>query len=113
MATGAPGFTLTATPATAGGLRCRVEGVAGFATATALLARGSAEFAGHAQVEVALEGIQSADSAGLAVLLTWVERAQRAGQALKFTGLPAALRGIARVCAVEELLRAAENPPRA
>ena len=103
-------FTLVSEAAAAGGTRYRVAGIAGFATARALLAQGSAEFAGKARVEVDLSGVASADSAGMAVLLTWVERARLAGQSLTFTGLPAQLRGIAHVCAVEELLRAAESP---
>ena len=106
----AQGCTLVAEPAAGAGARYRLAGVAGFKTAKALLAQGSAEFAGRPRVEVDLTGLESADSAGLAVLLTWVERAHRAGQALRFTGLPAQLGGIARVCGVEALLRAAEAP---
>jgi phospholipid transport system transporter-binding protein len=107
-----PRFTLASAPAAGGSERYRLAGLASFATASALLARGSQEFAGKAQVEVDLGGIEGADSAGLAVLLTWVERARRDGQSLRFTGLPASLRRIAHVCAAEELLRAAETARR-
>jgi phospholipid transport system transporter-binding protein len=87
----------------------RLSGIAGFETARALLERGTAEFAGRERVEVDLGGITHADSAGLAVLLTWVARARRAGHAVRFTALPPQLVRIARVCSVEGLVWAAET----
>jgi phospholipid transport system transporter-binding protein len=89
--------------------RYRLSGVAGFETARALLELGTAEFYGRERVEVDLAGITHADSAGLAVLLTWLARARRAGHAVHFTALPPQLVRIARVCSVEELVSAAET----
>jgi phospholipid transport system transporter-binding protein len=103
-------FALTLESRSGDAARFRLTGVAGFATAKALLARGAAEFAGYPRVDVDLSGVASADSAGLAVLLTWVEQARSAQRQLNYTALPAQLSAIARVCAVEELLRAAAAP---
>jgi phospholipid transport system transporter-binding protein len=104
-------------PASAGGYelsggeggRFRLSGCFGFETAGPLLERGDTAFRPHAHVEVDLSGVADADSAGLAVLLAWVERARKRGHTLRFLGLPAQLRGIARISDVEELLRAAEG----
>ncbi len=90
--------------------RYRLSGVAGFSNGRALLQRGSDAFRGQAAVEVDLSGLTSTDSAGLAVLLTWVQRARANGQQLRFDGLPPQLAAIARVCGVEAMLAAAAGP---
>ncbi len=105
-------------PASAGGYelsggeggRFRLSGCFGFETAGPLLERGDTAFRPHAHVELDLSGVSDADSAGLAVLLAWVERARSRGHTLRYTGLPAQLVGIARISEVESLLRAAESP---
>jgi phospholipid transport system transporter-binding protein len=89
----------------------RLAGTADMVNARALLERGLAEFRGQPQVDLDLSGITAADGAGLAVLLTWVERARAAGQVLRFAGLPAQLSAMARVCGVESMLGAAAAPP--
>ena len=104
-ATTAASFELAAGAA---GQPLRLAGVASLATARALLERGSALFGTHPDVEVDLSAVTHVDSAGLAVLLMWVERARRSGRVLRYSGIPAQLRGIARISAVEEMLRAAE-----
>jgi|SRR6267154_6027894 len=85
-----------------------LSGVLSFATAREALARGTAAFTGSEARTVDLSGVTHADSAGLSVLLTWVERARREGWHLTYTTLPAQLMKIARLCAVEALLTAAE-----
>lgn len=87
--------------------RYRLAGVAGFGNGRALLLRGTGAFRGQAAVEVDLSGVTSTDSAGLAVLLTWVQHARATGQQLRFDGLPPQLAAIARVCGVESMLAAA------
>lgn len=99
MAKVAAGFELTGEAG-----RYRLAGVATFATARALLERGSRAFRGQTAVAVDLSGITAADSAGLAVLLAWLQEARAAGQTLTFGGLPAQLLATARVCGVEPLL---------
>lgn len=85
-----------------------LSGVLSFETATAALSRGTALFQGAGSRSVDLSGVTHADSAGLSVLLTWVERARREGWKLRYTALPPQLLKIARLCAVEKLLTAAE-----
>jgi phospholipid transport system transporter-binding protein len=104
-------------PATAGGYefsgdggRFRLAGCFGFETAAAVLARGDSLFGTHPVVELDLSGVTDADSAGLAVLLAWIERARRRGQSLRYVGMPPQLAGIARITDVEPLLHAAERP---
>ena len=94
------------------GARYRLTGTAGLLEARALLEQGRREFSGTAEVEVDLSAVATADSAGLAVLLAWVERARASGQVLKFSALPEQLLAIARVCGVESMLRAAEGVTR-
>jgi len=93
--------------------RYRLTGTADMSSARALLERGAAEFAGQRQIELDLSGVTTADGAGLAVLLTWVERARAAGQSLRFAGLPPPLTALARVCGVESMLGAAAAAPQA
>lgn len=85
----------------------RLAGTADLGNARALLERGLEEFRGQPEVDVDLSGVTAADGAGLAVLLSWVERARSGGQVLRFAGLPAQLQAIARVCGVESMLGAA------
>lgn len=91
------------------GGRFRLTGCFGFETAGPLLERGDAAFRAHPAVELDLSGVSDADSAGLAVLLAWVDRARRRGHTLRFAGLPPQLVGIARITEVEPLLRGAER----
>jgi len=89
----------------------RLGGVLGFETARAVLEKGAAAFAGNKTLSLDLSGITHADSAGLAVLLTWVGRARRDGGAISYTAVPAQLSRIARVCGVDALLGAERASP--
>lgn len=86
----------------------RLSGCFGFATAAAALARGEREFAAHSQVELDLAGVTATDSAGLAVLLAWVDGARKRGHRLRYVQLPEQLLGIAKITETAALLRAAE-----
>jgi phospholipid transport system transporter-binding protein len=91
--------------------RYRLTGAADMANARALLERGIAEFGGQPAIELDLSGVTAGDGAGLAVLLTWLERARAGGQALRLVGLPAPLAALARVCGVDAMLGAAVAAP--
>jgi len=56
---------------------------------------------------VDLSEVTELDSSALALLLAWLREAKAAGRALAFTNLPEALRTIARLYGVEDLLPAA------
>jgi len=101
---GSAGFEIA--PAGAAG-SFRVSGALSFETASAVLAQGAAAFGAERALAVDLSGVTHADSAGLAVLLTWVERMRREGRTLTFSGLPAQLVMISKLCAVEGVLAAA------
>ena len=81
-----------------------LSGTAGFATARQLLEQGRLAFAGKSKVELDLAGVDSIDSAGLALLLCWLAEARADGRALKLHNLPAQLSAIARISDVEALL---------
>ena len=53
---------------------------------------------------VDLSGVRYANSAGVALLVEWLATAQRAGHSLTFTNLPAQMRSIIRVAALESIL---------
>jgi phospholipid transport system transporter-binding protein len=86
--------------------RYQALGALTFATAARALAAGLAALA-HTQgrsIEVDLAGVEAADSAGLAVLIEWAAWARRNGRSLRFTRVPDALRTIARISEIDELL---------
>jgi len=56
---------------------------------------------------VDLSEVTELDSSALALLLAWLREAKAAGRALAFANLPEALRTIARLYGVEDLLPAA------
>jgi phospholipid transport system transporter-binding protein len=103
-APGAAAFQLES----AGDGRFRLAGVLSFETAAAVLAAGGA-FAAAPRAAVDLAGVTHADSAGLAVLLTWLQAARAAGRRLVFEALPAPLARIARLCGVADMLDAANG----
>jgi phospholipid transport system transporter-binding protein len=88
--------------------RFQLSGVLGFPTATQVLERSKALFEQRA-IEVDLQGVTHADSAGLAVLLEWLHWARREGRRMTFINVPEEIRAVARITEVEELL---EQPPR-
>ena len=97
-------------PLTAAGTgHFRLEGPISFATVPGLLEKSVAAFAGLAELDVDLAGVSHADSAGLALLLLWLERAKRAGQSIAYHNAPEQLVGIARISDVEKLLGAAAS----
>jgi phospholipid transport system transporter-binding protein len=89
------------------GGRFRLSGAFSFATAARALEQGDAAFRAYPDVELDLSGVADADSAGLAVLLAWIERSRRRGHALRYSGLPEKLRRIAKITEVDRLLVAA------
>src|SRR5262245_46705801 len=92
-----------------GGGRFALSGELGFTTVTALLERSRALFGGAPVVKIDLSGVRQADSAGLALLLEWINEARRARREIRYFNLPAQLRAIARISEVEEILQAVER----
>jgi len=84
--------------------RFRIEGAIGFGNAADLLESAVAAFAGQPAIDVDLAGVTHADSAALALLLVWMERARRNGQRMLYRNIPAQLTGIARISEVDGFL---------
>jgi phospholipid transport system transporter-binding protein len=89
--------------------RFRVEGELGFGTAAAALERSRALFRNHAVIELDLSGVRRADSAGLALLLEWVNWARNSAREIQFHHIPAQLIAIAQISEVDEMLHRAER----
>jgi len=87
--------------------RLTVRGDLDFGNAPAALARGLALLGNAQDCEIDLSGVSSGDSAGLAVLIEWLASARERGATLRYTGIPAQMRAIARISALEDLLGAA------
>lgn len=83
----------------------RVEGALTFTTVTALLEKSRPLFerAGESLV-VDLEGVERADSAGLAMLIEWMRLARTCGCTIAFAHLPTQMNDIALASDLVEIL---------
>ncbi|MCU0766581.1 MAG: STAS domain-containing protein [Gammaproteobacteria bacterium] len=88
----------------AGDRRFRVSGVLDYGTVATLEARGHALFAAVPDALVDLSGVERANSAGLALLLEWVDRARAERRRLRYEAVPASLVDIARMSNAVDLL---------
>lgn len=88
--------------------RLALRGDLDFSSACAAHEAGLARFAvdGARDWTVDLGGLETANSAAVAVLLEWLATVHRAGGHLRFEGLPDRLRAIAEISEVDELLDA-------
>lgn len=86
--------------------RMALAGELTFTTAPALWDAAERLLAARAsdQVDVDLGGVTRADSAGLALLVGWLSRAQGAGVKLRYLAVPERLRAIAHISEVDGLL---------
>ena len=88
----------------AGPGRYRVTGPLHFDTVAEALEASRDLFGEHKEVELDLKGVESTDSAGLALLVEWAGQAQREGRHLVFRHLPAQALALARISEVDKLL---------
>ncbi|MCF6355938.1 MAG: STAS domain-containing protein [Candidatus Polarisedimenticolaceae bacterium] len=89
--------------------RLTIQGEFGFATASDLLAQGEKLINQGQDLTIDLSGVTGSDSAGLAVMLEWMDQFRAAGQQLHFLNVPESLLEIARVSNLADLLPLAEN----
>lgn len=87
----------------------RVAGELSFASAGRALADSIERFREHAVIQVDLAGVTRADSAGLALLLEWVNWARNNARELQFRNIPRQLLAIAEISEVEGMLQSAES----
>lgn len=81
-----------------------LEGDLDYYTVPDVLARAGKKLGGEGEIRVDLKGVTRADSAGLALLLAWLRKSERAGRSIEFVNVPGQLLSIARVCGLEEIL---------
>jgi phospholipid transport system transporter-binding protein len=88
----------------AGEGRARVEGAMDFDTVSPLLAAGVALLKRGGSLVIDLGGVTSANSAGLALLLEWLDLARSRQVALSYLNLPDSLARIAELSNLQSLL---------
>jgi ABC-type transporter Mla MlaB component len=86
--------------------RLAVSGALMFDTATLASAEGVRALTASTakRLEIDFAGVTAADSAGLAVCLVWLARAERDGRELRFANLPASIRSLARISGIESVI---------
>ena len=91
---------------TVGADRLAIRGALTFDTARLASAAGLRAIGASAarRLEVDFAAVTAADSAGLAVCLVWLARAQKDGRELRFTNLPAHIRSLARISEIDTLI---------
>lgn len=82
----------------------QVSGAISFANATRALAQAPQLVRAGQALDLDLAGLESADSAALAVLIAWAAAARRKGVTLRYRRAPQGLRRLARLCEVDTLL---------
>lgn len=92
-----------------GGGRFRISGAMTFSNVTAILEASKELFGETPLIKLDLSGIAQGDSAGLALLLEWINWSTAYGREIRYFGIPAQILAIARISEVEELLRAGER----
>jgi phospholipid transport system transporter-binding protein len=100
-----PNALATGFSAHAAGARWSYSGALTFANAGSVFAAAAALPLPSAG-EVDLSGVLAVDSSAVAVLLALSRRAREEGRPLAFTGVPTALRALADLYSVEDLLAA-------
>jgi len=82
----------------------RLSGHLGFDSAAHALTESHKLFAEHKKIQVDLAGVDSTDSAGLALLVEWTGWARREKRKLTFTHVPKQAMALAKISEVDELL---------
>lgn len=85
--------------------RVALKGELTFATARAALEEGRRLFSGQSAIELDLERVGRADSAGLALLLEWIYWARNHDCKLTLQNIPEQIIAIAQISEAEGLLR--------
>lgn len=81
-----------------------LRGDLAFETAQQILQTSEPLFSGYESIHVDLSGVNSADSAGLALMLEWKARARHKGVSIDFVNVPQSLTAIAKTTEVDNLI---------
>jgi phospholipid transport system transporter-binding protein len=84
--------------------RLRLRGELSFDSVPALAAQWPAMSSGQAALDIDLSDVQRSDSAGLALLVGCLRRAQQTGQVVRFFNIPPQMLAIARVSGLDRVL---------
>lgn len=66
-------------------------------------------FEGHATIELDLSGVGDGDSAGLGILLEWVNWAKNFVREIRYTNIPQQIVAIAQISEVDDMLSKGER----
>jgi phospholipid transport system transporter-binding protein len=89
--------------------RYALSGELDFQTVPSLLREGDRMLAGEGPLDLDLVGVREANSAGLALLLEWIDLAGRRGRPLRLFNLPESLLNLADLANVGPLLPLADS----
>lgn len=92
-----------------GGGRFGIQGPLTFETVNLVLQRSKALFADHDTLQIDLAEVTESDSAGLALLLEWVNWARHYVREIRYDNVPARIQAIAKISEVGDLLAAGER----
>lgn len=89
--------------------RFALSGSLSFKTVGQVLKESMDVFENHTQLEVDLAGVEQADSAGLALLLEWVNWAKYSVREIRFLNLPEQVLAMAKISEVDNFLSSGER----
>ena len=84
--------------------RLEVHGDLDFDSVPGLWKQCSAHFSERDELDIDLSQVERSDSAGLAMLVECLRRAQQSGKTLRFFNIPAQMLAIARVSSLDQVL---------
>lgn len=69
------------------------------------------QFAPFPVIIIDMSQVQQANSAGLALMIAWMQEAKRRNKTMQYIGVPCSLAGIARACYVDEFVPITTEKP--
>ena len=79
-------------------------GILSFRTVPNILQQSKGMFEKHGDVQVDLSEVTKSDSAGVALLVEWMNEAHRHNQKIQFLNIPAQMLDIVRVSSLDQVL---------
>lgn len=89
--------------------RYRVEGPLDYFTTATILEESEEKFESYATIEVDLGGVTDCGSAGLALLLEWVNWAKNYVREIRFLNVPEQIQALADISEVDSFIRSGER----
>lgn len=89
--------------------RFAINGELGFGTVDELLRQSKDKFADYSVITIDFAGVTASDSAGLALLLEWVNWAKHYVREIHYENMPTQISAIAEISEVDTMLRAGER----